>query len=118
MAYVKNTWATGDVVTAAKLNNMEDGIANNDVFVVTGDDELSETWQSITDALIAHKRVIIYGEIVYPDELEYFEKLIVDTAWEDGQMEPYSVTAYDFTQGATETYTCVNATDHPVKGLV
>lgn len=26
MAYVKNVWATGDVVTAAKLNNMEDGI--------------------------------------------------------------------------------------------
>ena len=26
MAYVKNTWATGDVVTAAKLNNMENGI--------------------------------------------------------------------------------------------
>lgn len=30
MAYVKTTWATGDVVTAAKLNNMENGIAAND----------------------------------------------------------------------------------------
>ena len=28
MTYVKNTWANGDVITAAKLNNMEDGIAN------------------------------------------------------------------------------------------
>lgn len=26
MSYVKNTWANGDVITAAKLNNMEDGI--------------------------------------------------------------------------------------------
>ena len=27
MSYTKNTWANGDVITAAKLNNMEDGIA-------------------------------------------------------------------------------------------
>ena len=27
MAYVKNTWAKGDIITAAKLNHMEDGIA-------------------------------------------------------------------------------------------
>lgn len=26
MSYTKNTWATGDTITAAKLNNMEDGI--------------------------------------------------------------------------------------------
>lgn len=26
MAYVKTTWQTGDVITAEKLNNMEDGI--------------------------------------------------------------------------------------------
>ena len=29
MAYEKNTWATGDVVTSAKLNHMEDGIADS-----------------------------------------------------------------------------------------
>lgn len=27
MTYTKNTWANGDVITAAKLNNIEDGIA-------------------------------------------------------------------------------------------
>ena len=27
MSYVKQTWQTGDVVTSAKLNHMEDGIA-------------------------------------------------------------------------------------------
>ena len=26
MAYEKTTWANGDIITAAKLNNMEDGI--------------------------------------------------------------------------------------------
>ena len=28
MAYDKNTWKSGDVVTSAKLNNIENGIAN------------------------------------------------------------------------------------------
>lgn len=28
MSYTPNTWATGDTITAAKLNNIEDGIAN------------------------------------------------------------------------------------------
>jgi len=28
MAYSKNTWQSGDVVTSAKLNNIENGIAN------------------------------------------------------------------------------------------
>lgn len=29
MAYVKTVWETGDVITAAKLNNMEKGIEDN-----------------------------------------------------------------------------------------
>jgi hypothetical protein len=28
MSYTPNTWQTGDTITAAKLNNMEQGIAN------------------------------------------------------------------------------------------
>lgn len=30
MAYVKTTWQTGDLITAAKLNNMENGISSID----------------------------------------------------------------------------------------
>ena len=30
MAYNKTTWANGDVITAQKLNNAENGIAAND----------------------------------------------------------------------------------------
>lgn len=38
MAYVKTTWATGDVITAEKLNNMEDGIEAAQLPSVTEDD--------------------------------------------------------------------------------
>lgn len=57
MAYTKNTWADGDIVTSEKLNHMEDGIANTGGLVVAIDwDEtlqtsiLDKTWQEIHDA--------------------------------------------------------------------
>ena len=34
MAYEKNTWATGDVVTSTKLNHMEDGIASGGLPII------------------------------------------------------------------------------------
>ena len=33
MAYSKNTWATGDVIDATKLNNLENGVAANDTAI-------------------------------------------------------------------------------------
>lgn len=35
MAYSKNTWNTGDVITKAKMDNIENGIAANDT-AITG----------------------------------------------------------------------------------
>lgn len=37
MAYNKTTWANGDVITADKLNNIEDGISNLKKLIVTFD---------------------------------------------------------------------------------
>lgn len=63
MAYTKNTWQTGDIVSSAKLNHMEDGIANSEnVFIVGGEltydqgedtfvGTLDKTWKEIHDAL-------------------------------------------------------------------
>ena len=34
MSYTKNTWQTGDIITAAKLNHIEDGVKANDPFVI------------------------------------------------------------------------------------
>lgn len=54
MAYTKNTWTDGDIVTSEKLNHMEDGIANADggVMVINDtDNTLDKTWQEIYDAM-------------------------------------------------------------------
>ena len=34
MSYEKQTWANGDVITAEKLNHVEDGVQNNDPFII------------------------------------------------------------------------------------
>lgn len=71
MSYEKETWATGDTITAAKLNNMEDGIANVDPFIITMTEEgvvvsSDKTWREIYTAFRAG-RVCIY---IWDEELE------------------------------------------------
>ena len=58
MAYTKQTWNNGDIITADKLNHIEDGIAEGGsggggVFVVhrTNNNILDKTWQEIDTAI-------------------------------------------------------------------
>lgn len=55
MSYTPTEWATGDVITAEKLNNMENGIVGSAkvVFVEWDDDTgaMSKTWSEINSAL-------------------------------------------------------------------
>lgn len=61
MAYTKTNWTNGDLITASKLNKMEQGIADGasgGVMVITetynpeaGTGTLSATWQEINDSI-------------------------------------------------------------------
>ena len=58
MAYEKQTWVTGEVITKEKLNHMEDGIANggggSGIFIANLDNDasrLDKTWNEIHTAL-------------------------------------------------------------------
>lgn len=60
MAYQKNTWASGDVVTSAKLNNIENGIAGGGVLIVNAEVDmqamkvvLDKTYNEIISASLA-----------------------------------------------------------------
>lgn len=59
MSYDKQTWQRGDVITANKLNHMEDGIATGGGVLVVNrivdgqTTRLDHTWQEIHDAPIA-----------------------------------------------------------------
>ena len=56
MAYEKQIWTTGDVITANKVNHIEDGIANgggDSAFIVNLNNEtltLDKTWNEIKTA--------------------------------------------------------------------
>ena len=55
MSYEPTTWKSGDVVTSAKLNKIEQGIANaggggGALVVHVVDETLDKTWQEIHDA--------------------------------------------------------------------
>lgn len=68
MSYTKNTWKSGDTVTSAKLNNIEDGIASSGAFIVHGtfsDDTitLDKTWKEIYDAAQEkYVGIIVHGD--------------------------------------------------------
>lgn len=67
MAYVKQTWQTGDTVTSAKLNHMEDGIAAaGDAALVVG-----STVEGSTTTLNKTYAEILAGNyvaVIIPDE--------------------------------------------------
>ena len=81
MAYNKTTWASGDVVTSEKLNNIESGISeldeSSDVFIVnvisdvsfpTTDKSISvtldKTFEEMAAAFNARKLVVAYATIM------------------------------------------------------
>lgn len=64
MSYEKQTWTTGEVITAEKLNHMEDGIVNNDTVIVTitstqGVISADKTYEEILDAINNGKYVYL-----------------------------------------------------------
>lgn len=54
MSYVKQTWVTGDVITAEKLNNMEEGILVGNMFLVeynASDGEINASYNQLIDKI-------------------------------------------------------------------
>ena len=60
MSYTPNTWKSGDVVTSAKLNNIEQGIANA-ALLVTADENTGacDTKASVMYNAIANGQLVI-----------------------------------------------------------
>lgn len=68
MSYMKTTWQDGDVISAERLNNMENGIANAAIMFIVNitenNDEivLDKTWQEIYNASENAIPVYIYAK--------------------------------------------------------
>jgi len=84
MAYTKQTWATGDVITEEKLNHIEDGITNaGGVLIVnnnydesTSKNTLDKTWKEIHDAYINGVKILIHSVPAGLSARESYETVI------------------------------------------
>lgn len=67
MAYQKTTWKNGDVITAEKLNNMENGIIQRSLIIRPKEDSedptLDKTWGEINAAFSAGIPCYFYQEV-------------------------------------------------------
>ena len=79
MAYTKNTWANGDIVTSEKLNHMEEGIkgAYSGVLVINDTNGLLDrTWQEIHDTMAQGKTCIVRRTANIPDSVLTIETVV------------------------------------------
>lgn len=80
MSYVQHTWQNDELITAAKLNNLEEGVAagggggSSSILFVTNDDgTLDKTWQEIYDAMTSSVLCVVIQSVV--DEVEGFASI-------------------------------------------
>ena len=77
MSYTKNTWQTGDIVTAEKMNHIEQGIANGSIFVIEG---------VVAEELYNEENNSYYGMFTTNKSIDE-----VKTAYENGQVLLFKV---------------------------
>lgn len=122
MAYEKTTWTSGDVITAEKLNNMEDGIENasdGNAFVVTisqhefgGTATADKTYAEIEEAFQQGRDVrgilnrvdgtVIYGMAMNRDPVG-IHGYFIEPYFENGAITKFRVQVVGMTEsGAVE----------------
>lgn len=105
MAYEKQTWATGDVITAAKLNHMEDGIAGGITIVDVTSNRLDKTWQEIFDPMKS-------GTIVFIKTIDGSQAIEMDVVTDCTYIDDA------YTVNAVSKYTTDSANGYPTAEIV
>ena len=108
MGYTPTEWATGDVITAEKLNKAENGIADASPYIVhiasydpeTSDAILDASFEDIYEAVTAGRLVMLQDEQTAKSASINF---LTGTVYNDAQgvLYPYGVTFYDGVQQST-----------------
>jgi hypothetical protein len=108
MSYTKHTWADGELVTAAKMNNIENGIeeasSGGGVLVVhvNENDTFDKTWQEVHDAFSAGVTVIAVNQsglqnLIVGDEIgkrDYSVTIAQQDNWSGGRYNTQSADGY------------------------
>lgn len=109
MSYTPTEWVTGDIITAEKLNKIENGIASvGGMLIVTVSEKpdsetimiLDKTWQQIHDAVLSTGAMAIYREI--QDNRTYILSFI--SVYYDSENYGVAVSGYVFTASSPNDY--------------
>lgn len=120
MSYTKQTWATGDIITADKMNHMEDGIADSGgggAFLINISDDggrytLSKTWKEIKDALTSGKQCIaIYEDL--EDTYPFSNYYLLGYMDYSGGPSSHTDTTYNVAFQGNQSYSCTDENDYP-----
>ena len=100
MAYEKQTWHTGDVITESKLNHMEDGIANAGALVIHLIASETPPYWGTEKGLADDMNYAGYYVDVTPGMIESAMTvgraiLVVGTYEQDGGIETYWATSFE-----------------------
>ena len=121
MAYNPTVWETGDVITAAKLNKLENGVAAIDgVMVVLAEEEsdvvtLTATYAEIAAAMTANIPVFIKLQI---DEDENMYFMAYNNGIVSGDTDSYNINAYDYSSGSTVEFAADSEDGYPSHTVV
>lgn len=121
MSYDKQNWQTGDVITANKLNHIEDGIANGGGVVVvhvTEEDDtftLDKTWNELQELLASGALVATVDEYTGTTTMQFLAQTFASldgttyaVAFIGGAIKP------DWTGETTvAVYSCESADGYP-----
>lgn len=112
MAYDKNTWKSGDVVTSAKLNNIENGIANcNGAITATKADSRITLSASYNDVISMISTGIVPFTVIEDEGIEVILVCayywVEDDTYDVSFSEIYKSSFYDFVaSSADELLSC------------
>lgn len=108
MSYEKQTWESGQTITAEKLNHIEDGIASTGGVLIVHEVEennrsrLDKTWQQIADA-----------EFAVLNREEEGNNILILIGYGHGD-ESYIVRFYDFIAQESTRFSTDSADGYPI----
>lgn len=117
MAYTPTVWETGDIITAEKLNNIEEGIAAAGAYIVpiVMDSEtnlyiLQASFDDISAAVSAGRLVMAKFST---SDTDFGLRFLYAVSYMADQDKPYQV--FFFNSDGTEFYNAANSTDNLVQ---
>lgn len=85
MSYTKTVWSNGDLITALKLNNIEDGVEANNIWLDNLQDQIDDLSDSVADEYSTSGTYAVGDYVIYEGELYRCTTAIANAeAWTAG----------------------------------